>query len=173
MKKITYIITILSIITFGCDDTFELEDQDLRVKFLAGKYVAFNAPGANTSIDPEEADEGNDLDLNVEIPTGTLSDVTVNFSFSGTAVYGVDFTVAGATAAGGSITIEPLPGDDQTDVIDNADISVSLLPDGNTDGPKTLIVTLTDAYNSEGNILVGRGGTDLLKARTINIVDID
>ena len=99
--------------------------------------------------------------------------MTVNFDFSGTAVYGVDFTVPGATAAGGSITIEPLPGDDQTDVIDNADISVSLLPDGNTDGPKTLIVTLTDAYNSEGNILVGRGGTDLLKARTINIVDID
>lgn len=173
MKKITCIITILSVIIFGCDDS-ELEDQGHRLEFLPGKYVAFDAPGASSIIEIEEVDEGDDdLDLSVEIPTGTFSEVTVNFSFTGTAVYGVDFTVTGSTATGGSITIDPLPADDPTDVIDSANISVSLLTDGNTDGAKTLTITLTEASNSEGNILVGRGGTDLLKARTINISDID
>jgi hypothetical protein len=173
MKKIIYILIAFSIISYGCNDEFNLEDQDLNVKFLSGKYVAFNAPGANTTIEDVTANEGTVVELNVEIPTGTLSNVNVDFIFGGTAVYGTDYNVSGGSSAGGSITIVPLPGDDQTDVIDNEDIVINLLTDGVTDGNKTLTVTLTSASNNEGTILVGRGGEDILKSTTINITDVD
>lgn len=173
MKKIIYILVAISIISLGCDDEFNLEDQNLKVKFLAGKYVAFNPPGANISIDDVDANEGEVVELNVEIPTGTLSNVNVNFTFGGTAVHGTDYNVTGSTSSGGSITIVPLPSDDQTDVIDNEDIVINLLTDGIADGNKTLTVTLESASNSEGAILVGRGGQDILKTAIINISDID
>ena len=41
------------------------------------------------------------------------------------------------------------------------------------DGDKTLTITLTSASNATGDIPVGRGGTDLLTTRSVNIADID
>lgn len=175
MKKLIYILFASVLILTGCSDEFELNDndQDLNVQLLDGKYVAFSASGANTTINPVDLNEGESTTLNVEIPTGTVSDVTVNFTFGGTAVYGTDFTVPGGSSAGGNVVITPAPGDDPTDVIDNADFTVSFLTDDTQDGNKTLVITLTSASNAEGEINVGRGGTDFLKSQTINIADVD
>lgn len=175
MKKLIYILFASVMILTGCSDDFALNDndQDLNVQLLGGKYVAFSADGANTTIAPESAKEGESVELNVEIPTGTTSDVTVNFTFGGTAVYGTDFTVPGGTSAGGSVVIVPDDGGGTANIIDNADIEVTLLTDDTQDGNKTLVVTLASASNADGEVLVGRGGTDLLKSQTVNISDVD
>lgn len=173
MKKISYILFTFVAILIGCDNDFEMGDQDLNVDYLPGKYVAFTAPGANTTIDDVTDSEGNTVELNIEIPNGTLSNVTVNFTFSGTAIFGTDYTVTNATSNGGSVVIIPEPGDDTANLIDNADITVQLLTDGIVDGNKTLQVTLESASNDEGEVLVGRAGSDLLKTATVIIEDVD
>ncbi|WP_242202443.1 hypothetical protein [Aestuariivivens insulae] len=176
MKKLTYILFASVIILTGCSEDFELNDNDqnLNVQLLAGKYVAFTADGANVTIPDIDAEEGETgIELNVEVPTGSTSNVIVNFTFGGSAVFGTDFTVANATSSGGSVTIVPDPGDDPADLIDNVDIVVDLLTDNNQDGDKVLEVILSSASNADGSVLVGRGGTDLLKTAVINISDID
>ena len=174
MKKLIYIIFASVMILTGCSDDFELNDndQDLIVQLLDGDYVAYSADGANTTIDAIETNEaGGDIVLNVEIPTGSESDVTVNFTFGGTAVYGTDFTVPGGSSAGGSVVIVPDDGGGTDNIIDNADITVTLLRDDVVDGTKTLDVILSSASNAEGDVNVGRGGTDILKTASITILD--
>lgn len=173
MKKIVYIASALALILTGCSEEYDLNDRGLSVEELPA-YVAFDSPGTNVNPGPVDVteDEGT-LELNVEVPTGTLSTVTVNYSFSGTAVFGVDFIVDGATSAGGSLDIA-LPSSPAVDGRPiNDDIIVELLPDDVADGDKTLIVTLESASNAEGALAVGRGGTDFLKSTTVNIIDID
>ena len=176
MKKLIYIIFASVLILTGCSDDFELNDNDqnLNVQLLNGEYVAYSASGANTTTPPISAKEGDTgIALNVEIPTGTESDVTVNFEFDGTAVYGVDFTVPGGSSAGGSVVVVPDDGSGPANVIDNVDIVVDLLTDDNQDGNKTLVITLSSASNAQGAVNVGRGGTDILKSQTISIADVD
>ena len=176
MKKLIYIVCASVIILTGCSDDFELNDNDqnLNVQLLNGEYVAYSASGANTTTPPISAKEGDTgIALNVEIPTGTESDVTVNFEFDGTAVYGVDFTVPGGSSAGGSVVVVPDDGSGPANVIDNVDIVVDLLTDDNQDGNKTLVITLSSASNAQGAVNVGRGGTDILKSQTISIADVD
>lgn len=172
MKKIKYILLTASVIFMaGCNE--DVEFADLNIELLPGKYVAFSASGANNTLPDVDVTEGGTTELNVEVPTGSTSNVTVNFTFSGTAVYGVDFTVTGASAAGGSVVIVPDPGNDPADLIDNVDIDVTFLTDGVTDGAKTLQVTLSSASNSDGEVLVGRGGMDVLRTSVVNIADAD
>jgi len=175
MKKLIYILFASVMILTGCSEDFELNDNDLdlNVQLLEGEYVAFSADGANTTVAPEDAKEGETVELNIEIPTGSESDVTVNFTFGGTAVYGTDFTVPGGSGAGGSVVIVPDDGGGTANIIDNADIVVTLLTDDTQDGNKTLEVILASASNGDGEVLVGRGGTDILKSQTVNISDVD
>lgn len=171
MKHI-FNLLFIALLLIGCDEYNYLEDQGFEVEELPG-YVAFNAPGASAFLDDEEvAEDDGSVSLSVEVPTGSLSDVTVNYEFSGSAVFGTDFTVEGASAAGGSVVI----------VLDkanftsfqNADIDITLLTDDVVDGQKTLTLTLTSAQNASGDTFaVGRGGTDLLRTANVIISDID
>lgn len=174
MKNIVYLLFVSALIFTGCAEEFELNDndQELNVISLPG-YVAFSAPGATVTIDDvDTTEDGETEELNVEIPGGTLSDVTVNFTFGGTAIYGVDFTVEGGSAEGGSIIIEHRDSTDPDDYnfFDNGDIVINLLTDDAVDGVKTLTVTLVSASSG---LSVGRGGTDFLKTAVVNIADID
>ncbi|MBT8387566.1 MAG: hypothetical protein KJO12_09170 [Ignavibacteria bacterium] len=172
MKKIAYILFTAVILLTACTEDYVLEDRELSVDELPA-YVAFSAPGANISVDPIETNEdGGTVALNVEVPGGTVSDVTVNFTFGGTAVYGVDFEVPNGSSAGGSIVIPHVQTTDPADLVfDNANIEVTLLKDNVVDGTKTLEVILSSASNANGELAVGRGGTDLLKTQTITILD--
>lgn len=176
MKKISYILFSILITGFyACETDYDAEDQGVILEELP-KYVVFSVPGVvNTidAVDVSEADGDTDDSINVEIPGGTVSDVTVNYTFGGTAVFGTDFTIAGATSTGGSVTIEYNNTPNIDGLAFNSDIVVTLLKDDVQDGNKTLIITLTDASNDEGSIAVGRGGTDALKSVTINISDVD
>lgn len=170
--KYIYTLTVLSILFLAsCGNDFIVEDNyDLT---SIGGYVAFDAPGNTVSNEDVivNEDAGGSQSLKVECPTGTLSDITVNYEFSGTAVFGEDFTVENADANGGTIVISP----NASDVLnrDNADIVVEILSDDVIDGEKTVTVTLVSAANKDGDLLVGRGGTDMLKSRDVIIEDCD
>ncbi|GGZ79218.1 hypothetical protein [Algibacter mikhailovii] len=168
MKKIVYIILVALVAGFySCETDYDAEDQGITLTDLP-KYVAFYVAGAGSTIADVDVDAGSDTDdaVNVQIPGGTLSDVTVNYTFSGTAVYGTDYTVDGASSTGGSVTIEYGTTPNVDGLPFNADIVVEALP-GASDS--TLTITLSSASNAEGEIAVGRGGTDLLKTVNVNI----
>lgn len=155
----------------SCETEYDLLDQGFDLDELPA-YVAFDAPGNTINLDAESATEGDEVVFTIENPTGTLSDITVNYEFGGSAEFGTDFMVEGASASGGSIVLDHDPRDFQ--FLDNVDLVVNLLTDGVTDGDKSLTITLVSAVNAEGSSLaVGRGGTDFLKTATINISDAD
>lgn len=183
MKNIL-IILLSAVVVFGCND-LDLAEQGIVVDELPG-YVAFDAAGTEVTLDNVAASEGqftedNDPNtgdanrtVNLEIPTGTLTDVTVNFTLSGTAIFGTDYRIinaVSATASGGSIIVPADPKD--VNQFSNINFYIEFLTDGATDGDKTLTIELTSASNAEGAMAVGRGGTDLLKSVTIDISDID
>jgi hypothetical protein len=171
MKKLFYILTIASVTMYSCDD-FDLADSNIALQDLPG-YVAFNGSGEDATIsDVETTEDGGDVSLNIEVPTGTLTDINVDFTFGGTAVFGTDFNVAGSDAAGGSILLPHNPND--VEDFDNVDIVVTMLTDGVADGDKTLTITLSGAAGTDGTVFaVGRGGTDFLKSANVVISDID
>ncbi len=171
MKHI-FNLLFVAILLIGCEEYDYLEDQGFDLEELPA-YVAFNAPGNQVTLPDEEVSEADgSVALSVEVPTGSLSDVTVNYEFSGSAVFGTDFTVDGASAAGGTMTIEL----DPTNFNDfqNSDLEITLLTDDVEDGDKTLTVTLVSAQNVEGNTYaVGRGGTEFLRTANVIIADVD
>ena len=174
MKNNIYTLIAILFTIVSCTEEFDLEDRELKVELLPG-YVAFNPDGANINFPDEETDEeGGEVELNIEIPTGNLLDITVTYSLSGSAVFGTDFNIEGASASGGQITIEHKQSTDPDDAEpDNVDIVVEILTDDVADGDKTLTITLESASTSEGNIAVGRGGTNLLRSANIIISDVD
>ncbi|HCM75688.1 MAG TPA: hypothetical protein DIS90_04865 [Cytophagales bacterium] len=174
MKMKNFIILFALISFMSCTD-FDIEDQGLILEDLPS-YVAFkNDGGTITPIVKNVAENTTSAasrTVTVECPTGTLSDITVSYSFSGSAVYGTDFTIAGATAAGGTVIIKQRNGDNND--FDFGNIVVTLLTDAVADGTKDLIITLTSAVNADGQTFaVGRGGTDVLRSATFNISNVD
>ena len=154
----------------SCGNEYDI-NENFDLEELPG-YVAFDAPGNSVVLDDVMVteDEGSTT-LTIECPTGTLSDITVDYDFGGDAVFGTDFNVAGASASGGTITVKQK----DFDVVNrsNADLEIELLTDGVADGTKTLTITLVSASNAEGSLAVGRGGTDYLSTATVIIEDID
>lgn len=174
MKKYIYILSILLVGFTSCETDYDAEDQGIELQELPN-YVAFSVDGAGKTLAAIDINENTNTgdDVNVEIPGGTLSDVTINYSLSGTAVFGVDYAIPEATASGGSITIDYNNTPNVDGLPFNEDIIVIALPDGVADGDKTVIITLTSASNAEGEIVVGRGGQQELSSATINIIDVD
>lgn len=170
MKKIYAIILSLGVL-MSCDD-YDLEDQGFILQDLPG-YVAFNAPGTSVNLsDVSVAEDDGSASFEVENPTGSLSDITVSYTLSGSAVFGVDYTIAGASASGGQVLLPINDGDVNTLI--HGDIEITLLTDDVVDGDKTLTITLTNAVNESGETFaVGRGGLDILRNATVIISDID
>jgi hypothetical protein len=176
MKKIFILFTIIGFLS-ACTEYDFFEDQGYSVQELPS-YVAFNGDGTTVdySVDPIDECASGGVELVVEAPTGTLSDITVNYSLGGTAEFGVDYTIDGASASGGSFTIEHLQSADPNDFqnLDNGSFTIIPLVDGTSEGDETIEVTLTSATNADGETFaVGRGGTDYLKSVTVDLVDVD
>ena len=169
--KVYHIILFASVLILGsCGVDYDVADY-FNLEELPG-YVAFDTDGDNAVMgDIEVAEDEGTVELVVENPTGTNSDITVNYSLGGSAVYGTDYTIAGASASGGSVTIKPNSGAVNETI--RGSINLELLTDGEQDGEKTIEVTLVDASNADGSVAVGRGGTDLLKTARVVISDID
>jgi len=169
MKKLY--ISILSVFMITSCTDFDLEDQGFVLEELPS-YVAFNQAGTSAADLVEDVVEGASVTWELEAPTGTLSDITVNYSWGGDAIFGVDFDLAGSSASGGSLVIDHDPGD--VNNFDNVEFTIDLLLDGTQDGNKVLTMVLESATNADGETFaVGRGGTDFLKTGTINIAEAD
>lgn len=179
MKNLT-IIYLLALTLVSCTD-FELDDLGMGLKTLPG-YVAFaNSGGTITPIVRNVSETAAIQNLRIETATGTLSDVTVTYSFSGTAVFGTDFTVTSpggtANAAGGTILLKKNSKPTGVNDFDFVNLDIDPVTDKVKDGNKTLVITLVSAVNAEGKeFIVGRGaegGTIYLKEATINMTDVD
>jgi hypothetical protein len=187
MKNFIVIIFCVGLL-FSCTDS-KLEDTGFSIQSLPA-YVAYGNTGGTVTakvLAPSEGSTSTALTvLRIESPGVTTSDIDVQFTFGGNAVFGTDFTVSGltqtenkpfavtATAAGGSIKI--IKSAKKTTVNDFEFVNLKLAyPNDNfKDGLKTLTITLTSATGADGKTYaVGRGGTDILKVATVNINDID
>ena len=168
MKNI-FLLMCFTIVLASCSTDFDTAEYYDLEELPA--YVAFDADGNNATRDAEElAEDAGVLAVFVEAPTGTFSDITVNYTLSGDAVFGTDYTITGASASGGSVTISP--DNDVTETFRGA-IIVEALMDGVVDGNKSVVLTLTSASSADGDFAVGRGGTDFLKSAEVIIVDVD
>ena len=172
MKKYIVAICISALAFLSCAEDYDLEDNGFILEELPA-FVAFNPSGTRVTLAPVDTEEGETEEISVEVPGGTVSNVTVNYTFAGTAVFGTDFNVAGASSAGGTLTITlpTTPNLDGQPI--NGDIVVELLTDGVEDGEKTLEITLISASNAEGDLAIGRGGTEALRTAVLNIADAD
>ncbi len=185
MKKIIPIF-LCALIVLSCTEA-TLEDVGFTIKSLPA-YVAYGNPGGTVTekvLAPSEGSTSAALTrLRIEAPGVVTSDVTVQFTFGGTAVFGTDFTVSGliqttlvpfavtATAAGGSIKIAKSNTKLTVNDFEHVNLKLDYPTDGVKDGVKTLTITLTSATGADGTVYaVGRGGTNILKVATINIAD--
>ncbi len=170
MKKIYAIILSLGVL-MSCED-YDLEDQGFVLQDLPG-YVAFNGAGVSVSLsDVTVSEDDGSASFEVENPTGSLTDITVGYTLSGNAIFGVDYTIDDATASGGQVILPVYDGDVNTLI--HGDINITLLTDDVVDGEKTLTITLSSAVNESGETFaIGRGGLDILRNATVIISDID
>ena len=170
--KIFNIIFVLSclVVMTSCDPDYAVEDY-FDLEELPG-YVAFDTDGNGVSLANAAVSEADvSARFFVENPTGTKSEITVNYNLSGSAIYGTDYTIAGATAAGGSVKVKPNSG--AVNQTNRVALPIVILTDGVVDGEKTITITLIDASNAEGNVAVGRGGKDILRVANVVITDVD
>jgi len=176
MKKIFALIITIGFFT-SCTD-LDLEEQKITTIALPG-YVAFaNAGGTVVPIvlNITEATTATQ-NLRIECPTGSLSEITVTYTFSGSAVFGTDFTVVSpaggtSTAAGGTIIIKRNTTTGGVNDFDFANLGIRAALDGVTDGPKQLVVTLVTATDATGKTFaIGRG--NYMKSATVNIADVN
>jgi hypothetical protein len=117
-----------------------------------------------------EVGEGDGVtSVNIEFIFPLEADIEVDYSFSGSAVWGVDYEVDGATESGGNAAIVHDPA---VISIGSTMIEILLIKDDAVDGEKDLFITLDDAVASDGTrIDVGQG--NLYKVATFRIIDID
>ncbi len=179
MKKIIFFLLSISVLV-SCT---EFETDDLGFGLIPiGSFVSFGASGGNvTPIVLNVTEASANQNLRIECPTGTLSDITVTYSFTGTAVFGVDYVVTtpggSATSTGGTIVIKRNKTEAGLQDFDFVNLGIDPILDGVVDGPKTLTVTLVSAVNADGKVFsVGRGaegGTIYLREAVINISDVD
>ncbi len=169
MKLYNLIIAFVCLMFIvSCGNEYDTEEY-FDLEELPG-YVAFDADGNSINVPARDVAEGGGVvSVIVEHPTELLSDATVNYSLGGTAVFGEDYVIDGATASGGSMTISSARGD----VADTyrGSIVIAAIDDAVFTGDLTIVLTLTSASNSEGEIAVGRGGTDFQKETTVTIID--
>ncbi len=164
------IILVCALFIVSCGNEYDTTEF-FDLEELPG-YVAFDTDGNNAVIpDATVTEDEGSTTLTVENPTGTMSDITVNYTLAGSAVFGVDYEIDGASASGGSIVISSERGN--VNETFRTDINITLLTDDDVDGEKTIVVTLASASNATGDVAVGRGGTDFLKTANIVIADID
>jgi len=169
MKLYNLIIAFVCLLFIvSCGNEYDTEEY-FDLEELPG-YVAFDASGNDAFIDDKTvSEESASLDVFVEHPTEVTSDITVNYSISGDAVFGEDYTIAGATATGGSVIISANRGS-VADTYQGA-IEISTIDNIVLDGNKTIVLTLESASDSDGEIVIGRGGKDFQREVTVIIVD--
>jgi len=158
----------LLVFAVSCGNEFDVE-ENFDLESLPG-YVAFFADGNSINVAAQDlAEAGGSVDVVVHSPVEILSDATVNYSLGGTAVLGTDYTIEGASGTSGTMTISSDRGNFSETY--RGSITIVALDNAVFEGDKTIELTLTSASNAEGDIAVGRGGTDFQKVAVVNLID--
>jgi len=160
------LLIVLLFVLYSCHSDPFVDEETLTALEQGPSFVRFDN-GLDEVINVNETDGPQALRLEYLFPVA--SDITVTYTFEGSAEFGVDFSVDGASSSGGNID---LVHDASSTQISFVDIVVDVLMDGVTDGDKTLIVTIADASAADGTAVVAGQG-NLFKAITINIADAD
>ena len=167
--KNNFFYTIALLITLSACEGFDLENQGYRLQTLP-ESVSFDGSGDAINADVS-SEEGTEVELLVEAPAGTLANIIVTYSLGGTATFGEDYLIPGATTSGGTVTIEHKPSDINN--FDNGTISVELVADQAADETnETIVITLVSATRDGESVAVGRGGTDYGKIATVTIENV-
>lgn len=112
-------------------------------------------------------DGGLSIELQNLFPVET--DVTVTYSLGGTATFGEDYTISGATASGGDIVV---PFDASIVGISTAGLVIDVINDCIIEEAETITIELTDAKADDGSAFdVGQG--DLHKSVTVTLSDVE
>ena len=97
------------------------------------------------------------------------TNVTVTYALGGTAIFGEDYTIAGATASGGEITIEF----DKSSVgVSVANIGIEIINDCDIEGSETVTIQLTDTKAEDGTPF-NTGQGDLHTFVEVTIADVE
>ena len=155
----------------GCDYESYEEERTLENLTYGNKFVRLLTGGVTGMFEfvvGEEEAPG--LNVNVQNLFGDGGDVTVEYSLGGTADYGEDYIIEGASASGGTLTIPFDNADPESTAPAQAPIFIELLVDTLVNGPQTIELSLVSATNSDGETVdVGQG--TLRKDLTINLVN--
>ncbi len=161
-------IAFVAFMVTSCSTDYDINEYHDLEELPA--YIAFDADGNDINVSVREvSEEGASVNVVVEHPTELLSDATVNYTLSGDAVFGEDYTIAGATASGGSMTISS----DRGNVAETyrGNITITGIDNAVVDGDKTIILTLESASNAQGDIAIGRGGKEFQREATVIVLD--
>lgn len=164
MKKNILLLFMSLSLLVGCNDNFDADEAGLNLEVIPGAYVAFNPDGAiNTfnievTFDPKPTAD-NKTEIGIEIPNNVnaFDNTTVTYTLGGTAVYGVDYTIDGATSTGGSFIIKHRQGTTADDnLADFEELILTELASRTVD--RVLEITLTSVSSPDGEISLGRPG---------------
>ena len=179
IKNILFFLFAVLITLNSCEET----DDPLLGATEVNNFVQF---AADTPAEVSATEGASSTSMTIQAPVSAGEDLLATISFSGDAVYGVDFDLeegTGATNVGGIVSksateavikIPFIPAGGADLITDQVKFSVVYLTDGATDGDKTLIITLTGAVGSKTSSLVFDGGRGPIRVTsTILISDAD
>ncbi|MEQ8424337.1 MAG: Calx-beta domain-containing protein, partial [Cyclobacteriaceae bacterium] len=178
MKNIFIAILILGAVA-ACTD-FAIEDQDFSLQEVPA-YVSFGNTSGTTAPAVLNVNEGatttSAASFRIYAPIGALSDITVTYTLGGTATFGTDYTIAGATASGGTVVLpfdaRLASGNRDVNDFPYVRLPITAMNDGVADVDETVVITLTNAVDASGKTYaIGRGGQDLQKTATATIKNV-
>jgi len=181
MKDIKNILFFLFTVLITLNSCEEIDDP-LAGAAEVNNFVQF---AADTPAEVT-VNEGASSSITIQAPSSAGEDLLATISFSGDAVFGVDFDLSeasGATNVGGIVSknateavikIPFIPAGGADLITDQVKFNVVFLSDGVSDGDKTLIINLTGAVGSKTSSLVFDGGRGPIRvSSTISILDED
>ena len=172
MKRFNlFTLLVCAVLIISCDYESYEDEKALTELDFGNRFVRLITGGAAGSSEfvVSEATPGQ-INVFVENLFSSGEDVSIDYGLGGTAVFGEDYTIEGATASGGTVLIA----DENIDPEDTSPaagvIPIELFIDTLADGPKTIIVELLSASSPDGEVYdIGQG--DLRQSTTINLVN--
>ena len=172
MKRFNlFTLLVCAVLVVSCDyDSYEDEKALTELDF-GNRFVRLVTGGAagTTEFVVSEGTPGL-IPVLIENLFSTGEDVTVEYGLGGTAVFGEDYTIEGASASGGTVTVLDDNDDPENTSPATGLIAIELFVDTLESGPKTIIVELLSADSPDGEVYeLGQG--DLRQSTTINLVN--
>ncbi|CAH0999873.1 hypothetical protein LEM8419_01143 [Neolewinella maritima] len=172
MKRFNIILlAVCALFVASCDyDTYEDENAVTQLE-NGEKFVRILTGGADgeQTVTVSETTPGL-IPVEVENLFAFGEDVTVEYGLGGSAAFGADYTVEGASASGGTVVVNAENDDAEDNSPSTGVIEIELFVDTLVNGPETIIVELLSAATpSNTTINVGQGS--LRKTLTINLVN--